>query len=465
MRTSFRFFFFVLCFMSQFFFANDVSAQTAGAYIRITDTKFKKSLMALPAFQFQGVAAGSPLHLKAGKDLFEVFRNDMETSGYFDFIKPEAFLEDTSKSGLRPAGQEQAGFNFSSWKQISAEFLVKVGYRISGDDLSVDTYTYFVPQAKLVLGKTYKAKIGDTRTLAHSFANDVIKELTGTRGMFLSRIVASRSTKPGQKEIFVMDWDGANSKQVSSHKSIAVSPTWSGDGKTLAYSAFAFHANEKRRNLDLFTYDTTTGRRFLVSYRQGINSGATFFPDGRNLLLTISNAGNPDLFKMSLDGKSLDRVTNGPRGAMNVEPAVSPDSSKIAFSSDRSGRPHIFVMNVDGSNVRQITIAGEYNSSPRWSPDGQRLVFAGFDSSHFDIFTVNADGTDMLRLTSAKKQSGKMADNEDPSYSPDGRHVLYISNRTGSNQLYISTIDGEVERRITFDSYSYFKPQWSPAFD
>ena len=88
-----------------------------------------------------------------------------------------------------------------------------------------------------------------------------------------------------------------------------------------------------------------------------------------------------------------------------------------------------------------------------------------FDKSHFDIFTVNADGSDMVRLTSAKKQNGKMADNEDPSYSPDGRHVLYISNRTGANQLYISTIDGEVERRITFDNSSYFKPHWSPAFD
>lgn len=465
MKTSFAAFVLISCFMSQLGGMSIASAQNAGAYIRITDAKFKKSLMALPAFQFQGVSAGSPQHLKIGKDLFDVFRNDMEVSGYFDFIKSDAFLEDTAKTGLRPVGQEQSGFNFSSWKQISTDFLVRVGYRINGDDLSVDTYTYFVPQAKLVLGKTYRAKIGDTRTLAHSFANDVIKELTGTKGMFLSRIVTSRSTKPGQKEIFIMDWDGANSKQVSSHKSIAVSPTWSGDGKTIAYSAFAFHANDKRRNLDLFTYDTTTGRRFLVSYRKGINSGSTFFPDGRNLLLTISNSGNPDLFKMSLDGKSLDRITNGPRGAMNVEPAVSPDSSKIAFSSDRNGRPHIFIMNVDGSNVRQITIAGEYNSSPRWSPDGQRLVFAGFDKSHFDIFTVNADGSDMVRLTSAKKQNGKMADNEDPSYSPDGRHVLYISNRTGNNQLYISTIDGEVERRITFDNSSYFKPHWSPAFD
>lgn len=441
------------------------AAAAPGAYIRITDAKFKKSLMALPAFQFQGVTAASPQHLKAGKDLFDVFRNDMEVSGYFEFIKQAAFVEDPAKTGLRPAPQEANGFNFASWKQISAEFLVRVGYRVSGNELSVDTYTYYVPQAKLVLGKSYKAKLSDSRTIAHTFANDVLKELTGKSGMFLSRIVASRSTKPDQKEIFVMDWDGANARQVSTHKSIAQSPTWSYDGKMIAYSAFAYHANEKRRNLDMFTYDLVTGRRFLISYRRGLNSGATFFPSGKNLLLTISNAGNPDLYKMSLDGKNLDRLTNGPRGALNVEPAVSPDGSKIAFSSDRSGRPHIFIMNVDGTGATRITDAGEYNSSPRWSPDGKRIVFAGNDKGHFDIFTVNADGTDMIRLTSAKKTNGKWADNEDPSYSPDGRHVLFVSNRTGNNQLFITTIDGETERRVTFDNHRYFKPHWSPSFE
>lgn len=441
------------------------TAGSSGAYIRITDAKFEKSVMAVPTFQHQGVAAASPAHLNVGKILFDVFRNDMETSGYFDLMKAEAYGKEGEKMGLKPSGEESGGFNYEFWKGLKTDFLVRAGYRVNGNEIVFDTYTYYVKQAKLVMGKTYKAKVSEARTIAHTFANDVMKELTGKRGMFLSRIVASRSTRPQQKEIFVMDWDGANAQQVSSHKSIAQSPSWSFDGKLIAYSAFAYHANEKRRNLDLFTYDTSTGRRFLVSYRKGINSGSTFTPDNRNILLTISNSGNPDIYKMSLDGKTLERITNGPRGAINVEPSVSPDGSKIAFSSDRNGRPHIFVMNSDGSNVKQITIAGEYNSAPRWSPDGKRLVFAGRDKGHVDIFTVAADGSDMIRLTSAKKSNGKFADNEEPSYSPDGRHVLFVSNRTGANQLYIVTVDGETEKRITWDNYQYFKPNWSPAFD
>lgn len=441
----------------------------AAAYIKITDAKFKKSLIALPALQFQGIAAKTPGHLKFSKEFLDVLKSDLEISGYFELQKPESFLEDPNKVGLQPKGNDDdkalPGFDFSTWKQIKTEFLVRIGYRIDGDTLVVDTYTYYVPQAKSIFSKTYKVKSTETRAAAHVYANDLLKELTGKKGMFQSRFVVSRSTKPNQKEIFIMDWDGFNAKQITYHKTISTSPAWSFDGRTVAYSSFSFHANEKKRNLDMYTFDTVTGRRFLISYRKGINSGAAFFPSGRHLLLTLSNLGNPDIYKMSIDGKNLDRLTNGPKSAMNVEPAMSPDGGKIAFSSDRAGRPHIFVMNADGSNIKQITIAGEYNSAPHWSPDGKRLAFAALDKTHFDIFTVNSDGTDMIRVTSAKKANGKFADNEDPSYSPDGRHLLYLSNRTGANQLYVSTVDGEIERRITYDQFQYFKPYWSPSFD
>jgi TolB protein len=438
---------------------------SSGLYIKISDANLKKSLMAIPPFQFVGSPNSSKNAIKVGKEISDVFRNDMDVSGYFDFIKPEAFLEDVSKVGLRPVGTEAGGFKFDSWKQIGAEFLVRVGYRITGDQVSVDTYTYYVSQQKLVLGKTYKASISDTRALAHTFANDIVKELTGQRGMFMSKIVTSRSTSPQTKEIFLMDWDGANQKQITTHRSIALSPTWSFDGKQIAYSAFAYHPEQKTRNCDLFTYDVSSGRRFLVSYRRGINSGASFMPDGRTLLLTISNSGNPDIYRMTLDGRSLDRITGAKNGVMYVEPAPSPDGKKIALSSTQSGKPMVYVMNVDGSDIKRLTFAGDYNSTPAWSPDSKRIAFAGLDKSHYDIFIMDADGTNMSRLTQAKKPSGKPADNEDPTFSPDGRLILFRSNRSGKYQLYVVSIDGENERRITFDQHDYFKPRWSPSFE
>lgn len=445
--------------------AETPAATSNNLYIKITEAGVKKSLMAIPAFQFIGTPGAAKNGTKIGKEIFDVFRNDMDVSGFFDFIKPEAFLEDVNKMGLKPAPGEVGGFKYESWKQIGTEFLVRVGYRVTGPDISVDSYVYYVPQQKVVLSKTYKAAAGDARVVGHTFANDVIKALTGQPGSFLSKIVTSRSTRKGEKEIFVMDWDGANPKQITRHNTISQSPAWSWDGRSIAYTSIAYHANQKSRNIDLFTYNLGTGKRAAISYRNGVNSGANYFPDDTHLALTISNSGSADIYKMTLDGISLTKLTNAKRNELNVEAAVSPDGKKVAFSSDRTGNAMIYVMDSDGGNVKRLTIAGKYNSTPAWSPDGKKIAFAGYDSSHFDIFLMNADGTNMSRLTSAAKSNGKMSNNEDPSFSPDGRNILFRSDRTGKYQLYVTSLDGENERRITFDQNEYFKPRWSPVFE
>lgn len=464
----------LLCFVVIYTLFPDMASAEGGApnggggsavYIKVGEANLRRSLVALPPLQYQGVAATARSHMKVGKELFDTIFNDLNVSNYFEFIRQEAYLEDTAKVGLLPAPGAQGGFDFEKWKPLGAQFLIRAGYKVLQNDLTLEAYVYFVPQAKLVLGKTYKTSTADVRAAAHTFANDVIKSLTGQRGMFLSKLVTSRTTAKGQKEIFVMDWDGANAKQITNHMSIAQSPAWASDGKSVAYTAFAYHANDKSRNADLFSYDLATGKRWLLSFQKGINSGAAFLPDGRHLLLTISAGGEPEIYRMTIEGKSLVALTNSPKGVMNVEPAPSPDGRRIAFSSDRSGRPMIYVMDADGSNVKRVTFAGEYNSTPHWTPDSKRLVFAGHDKSHFDLFAMDADGTNMIRLTSAKKPDGRLADNEDPSVSPDGRHVLFVSDRTGINQLYIIGIDGENEHRITFDRHEYFKPNWSPFLD
>src|SRR5580704_3728499 len=120
----------------------------------------------------------------------------MDVSNYFEFIvKHDAFPEDVTKIGLKPAGSEAGGFKYPLWKKIGADFLVLAGYRVSGGELTIDTYTYAIDQQKLVLGKSYTAKLQDVRVLAHTFANDLIKALTGQKGMFLSKLVVSRTTQ------------------------------------------------------------------------------------------------------------------------------------------------------------------------------------------------------------------------------------------------------------------------------
>lgn len=429
--------------------------------IDLGKARAKKSLIAFPALQF----FGSPLTNRQqviGADLYNVILNDLTVSSFFQFIAPGAFLEDSSKTALTPAPGTPNGFKFQNWSAIGAEFLIRGGYTVNGNDVTLEMYTYDVRRAALVFGKKYRGPISSSRRIAHTFANDFMKELTGSKGMFLSKLVATSDRSGGQaREVFVMDWDGANPVQVTNHRSITLSPAWSPDAKKIAYTAYVQRRKSKMRNADLFVYDLESGKRFLTSFRTGINSGASFAPDNKHIYLTVSQGTSPDIYKMTFDGTLVAKLTNGPAGALNVEPSASPDGSKIAFSSDRAGRPMIYIMNADGTSPKRVTFAGVFNSSPAWSPDGKKIAFAGQSEGNFDVFVMNADGTGMIRLTSARKPNGRMANNEDPSFSPDGRFVVYTSNRTGKSQIYISTVDGTEERRVTQDNYNYFKPRWS----
>ncbi len=438
-------------------------AQESQIYIDVGQAQVKKSLLALPPLLYVGTQATNKSHIEIGQSLFRVIYNDLSVSNLFTFVNPEAYLEDPNKVGLKPAPGLPNGFNFSNWKTIGTEFLVRAAYGVVGNELSMEVYVYHVPTAKLVLGRGYKGEVSAARRMAHAFANDVLQALTSKRGMYLSKIAASRQDAKGSnKEIYIMDWDGFNPTRVSSHQSIAISPAWSTKGDKLAYTAFAYHVKEKVRNADMFVYDLGTGKRFLVSYRKGMNSGAAWLPGDKEILLTMTKDGNADIYKMSVDGRTVQQITKGPNRALNVEPAVSPDGKQIAFSSDRAGRPMIFIMNIDGSNVRRITFVGRYNSTPAWSPDGTTIAFAALDSDHFDIFTMSTNGQSLRRLTDARKANGKAANNESPSWSPDGRHILFSSDRNGKYQLYIVSPDGTNERRITNDNYNWDKPKWSP---
>jgi TolB protein len=431
-------------------------------YIDVGHANLKKSLLALPSFLYFGSQEDQE-NIRVGQELFGVIHNDLTVSSLFTFIAPAAYLEDPNKLGLKPKGESGTGFDFRNWASIGTDFLIRGGYRVSGGKVSLEIYLYYVPQAKLVFAKTYESPIVALRKVGHTFANDVVKSLTGKPGIFLTKFVASRDLGVrSAKEIYMMDWDGQNVKAVTNHRGLALSPAWSPDAKKIAYTNYAYHPHLRSRNADLFLFDLALSKRWLVSYRKGINSGANFFPDGESLLLTISQNGNPDIYRMDTDGKNISQLTHGPHGAMNVEPALSADAKEIAFSSDRSGQPMIYVMSVKGASPERLTFAGKYNASPSWSPDGKKIAFAGQDKSHFDIFVMDRNGTGMERLTDAKKKNGQPANNEDPSYSPDGRHVVFSSDRSGNYQLYIINVDGTGERRITLDSANYTRPKWSP---
>lgn len=443
--------------------AHMAHSQTAdNAYINVGQAAVKKSLAALPPMKFMGTPALAKSYVQYQKDLEDILEKDFTVASYFTIQDQKAYLEGSDK-GLRPSTVDSDGFDFNAWKSIGTEFLIKTGFNVSGSNMTLDTYVYDVARKELIFGRSYNAPLKDLRSVGHKFCNDLIEKLTGKKAFFLTKFVVSRSTGKGSSEIFMMDWDGANQKQVTTSRSIAVSPTWSPNGKFIAYSIFNYHQRIKARNADLYIYDLSKQKGTILSAVKGLNTMASFMPDLSGVVMRISPSnGTSDIYKLSFDGAKKVQITNGPRGAMNVEPAISPDGKKLAYSSDRSGKAMIYIHDFATGKDTRLTFAGQYNASPAWSPDGSKIAFAGYLDNHFDIYVMDANGKNLQKITSAKRKNGKSANNEDPSFSPDGRMILFRSDRSGQYQLYTSTVDGKSEYRLTFDNHVYSRPQWSP---
>ena len=437
------------------FFFGPATSMGQQIYIKVGEAGIKKSPIAVSYPIYERGFSPSKKQKALIESLYQVLRWDLDVSNYFKILSPESFPKSLPKS------QAQEVF-LPAWKDSSAEFLLHTRVTIQKGNLHLSSHIYHISESKLISSKSYKAPIRHFRRVAHRVCNDMLFALTGKPSMFLSKIAVVTNHRHPHKELFIMDWDGHNLQQVTQHRSVVLSPQWSPHGKHIAYTTF-LKRKKIGRNADLLIFSLNTGKKKLISYRKGINSGAAFHPFHPYMYLTLSYNANPDIYRMDLKGLIQSRLTFGPRGAMNVEPAVSPDGKQIAFSSDRSGKPMIYIMNnKDGKNIRRLTFAGKYNAHPSWSPDGETIAFAAWIHSHFDIYTINVKKKNSLkRLTMAYKPNGKGANNEAPVFSPDGRYILFVSDRKGNKQLFMISHDGQNEHRITFDKYNYEHPTWS----
>lgn len=394
----------------------------AKVYIDISSPAFRKLPVAIQ--EFTG---------PSGKEISDIIRNDLGITGLFAFIERAAYLENPSQP-----------FNPKNWTPIGAEAVVKGSVTMT-KDLVVTVSLYDVVEGKEILTKEYKAVKELLRPLSHTIANDIYYALTGETGVFRSRIACVGEDK-GERSVYIMDWDGNRITRTGLKGNIILSPRWSRDGSKLIYSA------ERNRQWGIYLLDFTKMSERKVFSSKGTNMAGDFFPDGNEFVISSSKGGNPDLYVVNLKNSAAARLTSS-RG-IEVSPAVSPDSGYIAFVSDRGGSPQIYVMRKDGSGVKRITFEGSYNTSPAWSPKGDKIVFAGRRGTN-QIFIVSPDGTGLTQLTA-------QGNNEDPSFSPDGRYITFSSDRDGVKGIYIMRANGESQQRITPRNLKTYNPRWSP---
>ncbi|UCG39508.1 MAG: Tol-Pal system beta propeller repeat protein TolB [bacterium] len=372
----------------------------------------------------------------------EVLAGDLEFSGVFRVLDPLLYMEDVATAGIKTGS-----FGFEDWELINAEALVKTGYILKSDgDVEVEFHLYDVFQKKEISAKRWKGSPGQLRRMAHMFANEVMKQVTGDEGIFLTRVLFVQS-QGEVKEIFAMDYDGAQPRRVTRNGSINLSPVWWPDGEGLIYTSYK-HGEPNLYSLGL------KGGEEKITGGMGVDVGAEFSPDGRKLAFMRDEEGNPDIYITDSRGKGLTRITW--LRSVEASPTWSPDGSRIAFVSDRYGQPQIFVMNADGSDTRRVTFDGAYNTSPSWSPDGELIAYTSRVNGKFSIALVNPDTLESRLLV------GEEGNNEDPSWSPDGRHIVFASDRTGTYQIYTVDRNGRREIRLTSGSEKRMQPTWSP---
>jgi TolB protein len=406
-------------------------------YIDITNPFLRKIPLAVPYFKTAGGDAREEASARKAADQLAA---SLDFTGYFKILDRAAFLFDPQKSGVT-----LADLNFQNWKVVGAELLITGLFEQTGDTIQMELRLFDTVRNQQGLGKRYSGNSAELRKMVLRFCSEVIYYLTGTKGIFNSKI-AFISTGSGKKEIYTCDFDGVNPTRLTYNDAITIFPAWSSDGQYLAYTSY------KAGKPDLFIRNLADKREAVVA-REGINITPAWVPGKFELAATLSFSGDQEIYLLTGDGKMIKKLTNS-RGS-DVSPAWAPDGRKMAFVSNRTGSPQIYILDLDTGNERRLTFEGKYNTQPTWSPRGDKIAYASMVNGFHQIVVIDVEGQNPVQLT---KEGG---DSESPSWSPDGSLIVFSSNREGPARLYVMTAFGTDQRRLLLLNGEQTNPKWS----
>lgn len=390
------------------------------------------------------------LCLKSGesdavREIPRTIGRDLDISGYFEVLNQNSFIESPGKCNPE-------SFAYSDWSVIGTEGLVKGTVSIEDGEMIVALYLHDVQQQRIVLAKEYRGHRSHAVKIAHRFANEIMRFFTGQYGIFGTRIAFS--SRIGRfKELFVMDMDGSNIRQLTDDKGLAVSAAWNPEGTRLVYTSY------RKRVPELFLLDVESRRISQITRSRELELGPEFSPDG-SFLAALSKGAHSDIVKISSSG-AIERFVTRSHNIIDVSPVWSPDGAEIAFCSNRAGGPQIYKMDASGRNVKRISyVNSSYCTSPAWSPRGDRIAYVCRAERGFHLFTSRPDGKDAIQLTS-------YGSNEDPSWSPDGNYLTFASTFGRGSTYHIAIIkaDGTNLKQITTGKTSDMHPAWGPNTD
>ena len=283
-------------------------------------------------------------------------------------------------------------------------------------------------------------------------------------------------------EIYVMDVDGNNQRRLTNNPNLDTHPSWSPDGKRIAFmSDRDGHVDilGGLLNYEIYVMDADAGNPRNLTNDPNDDRLPSWSPDGERIVFVSDRDGNRDgnrenheIYVMDADGNNQQRLTDN--DFYDSSPSWSPDGERIAFVSRRDGHfigdfglsSEIYVMDADGKNTRRLTNNRKTDWAPSWSPDGKWIAFASDrkgDDVNFEIYVMDADGGNQQKLTNNR------VDDTSPSWSPDGKRIIFTSQRDGhvhpilgwpTSEIYVMDADGKNTRRLTNNPHYDSNPEW-----
>ncbi len=363
----------------------------------------------------------------------------------------QADLERSGQFVGLPAGgvalDELSRPDFTSWRQKGADSLLTGSItRLLDGRFDVRFRLWDAVRGLDLGGQSYAVTQPDLRLVSHRISDFVYEKLTGEKGIFSTRI--AYVTRSGQRyQLWVADADGENAQSALTSGEPIISPAWSPDGAQLAYVSF-----ESRKPV-VYTHDVGSGKRRLIANFRGSNSAPAWSADGQTLAMTLSRDGGSQLFALSAAGGEPRRL--GQSGSIDTEPAYSPDGKHIYFVSDRGGGPQIYKMAATGGPADRVTFTGSYNISPAISPDGRWLAYIARTNGAFRVNLMELASGAITVLT-------ETVSDESPSFSPNGRLIIYATQLDGREALMTTTLDGKIKAKLNGQSGDIREPHWGP---
>jgi TolB protein len=407
----------------------------------------EKVRLAVPDFK---LANSDPQNDTLLKTFNDTFWNDLDNSGVVELVSKSFYP-------LQVPGQPTE-VTFPSWNAPppDAAMLAFGNLRVEAGKVTVQGWLYDVKNtaSPQVLGKQYTdvATADAARVIAHKFADEIIFRLGGGIPGIAESKIYFVSDRSGHKEIWVMDYDGSNQRQLTHQGSISLSPRISPDGSRLAFSSMT------KTGWEILMYSIDLNRLVSFPHFGGTNLSPAWSPDGARLAFSSSRGGHSEIYVCDASGGNLHAMTTG--RALGVSPAWNRKTgAQIAFVDDSTRLPQVYTMESDGTNQQRMSDQG-YAVDPNWSPNGQFLALAWKrnygpgEPGARDIYLMDIASKLWVQLTHGG------GSHDSPSWSPDGRHIVFQADRSGKDEIWMMLADGTKLHQLTFTGHNS-QPNWS----